>query len=91
MRIEFTRSAEKQLKKAPKHVFTKLTMWVDSVHQIGLEATRMVPGYHDEPLQGDKRGRRSIRLNRQWRAEYTVVTEKDGRIVVILEVHAHDY
>lgn len=91
MKVEFTRASEKQLKKAPKHVVTKLSMWVDSVLQLGLEATRKVPGYHDEPLQGAKKGRRSIRLNRQWRAEYTVMMDDEGRIVVIMEVHAHDY
>ena len=57
----------------------------------GLNETRKIPGYHDEPLKGKRAGQRSIRLNRAYRAIYTV--EKDGTIkfVEILEVNKHEY
>jgi len=42
--------------------------WIEAVEEDGLEATRRVPGFHDEPLKGPRRGQRSIRLSRQWRA-----------------------
>ena len=38
--------------------------------QDGIMETRKVKGYHDEPLQGKRKGERSIRLNKQWRAIY---------------------
>jgi hypothetical protein len=31
----------------------KLMAWVEAVEEDGLEATRRVPGFHDEPLRGE--------------------------------------
>lgn len=56
----------------------------------GLEETRKVPGYHDEPLKGDRAGQRSIRLSRSYRAIYEV--KKDTvEFVSVEEVNKHDY
>jgi proteic killer suppression protein len=53
-----------------------------------LEA-RKIPGFHDEPLKGKRKGKRSIRLNKQWRAIYQ---ELNGYIEIeIMEVNKHDY
>ena len=43
---------------------------------MGLRETRKIKGYHDEPLQGDRKGQRSIRLNKAYRAFYIV--KEDG-------------
>jgi proteic killer suppression protein len=50
-----------------------------------------MPGYHDEPLHGQRAGQRSIRLSRQWRAIY--VTLSDGRVefIELQEVNPHAY
>ncbi len=76
--------------KAPKQVVTKLLAWAKLVETIGLEEVRKVPGYHDEPLKGDRKGQRSIRLNKQWRAIYVVV-EGDTVYVYVEEVTPHAY
>ena len=55
-RVEITRLAEKQLRKLPRHIVDNLMIWVAAVEHDGLEAVRKVPGYHDEPLEGDRRG-----------------------------------
>lgn len=69
----------------------KLRAWVDAVHRIGLREVRRIPGFHDEPLKGQRAGQRSIRLNRSYRAIYVV--KKDGGIefVSIEEVNKHEY
>jgi proteic killer suppression protein len=88
--VIFTKIAAKQIKKAPKHVQVKLRKWILSVTSVGLEETRKIPGYHDEPIHKGLE-RRSIRLNNQWRAEYRLEKDEVGKIVLILEVHPHDY
>ncbi len=44
---------------------------------IGLSEVRKVPGYHDEPLKGQRKGQRSIRLSRSYRAIYVIEEEKN--------------
>jgi len=82
---------EKQLRKVPGFVVDKLLAWAKSVELKGLREIRRIPGYHDELLKGDRRGQRSIRLTKAYRAIYS--EEHDGTInlVVIEEVNKHDY
>jgi proteic killer suppression protein len=63
------RRAEKDLATVPAHVAVKL----EDVEDRGLEAVRKVPGYHDEPLKGELKGLRSIRLSKSYRAYYLLV------------------
>jgi len=65
--------------------------WIESVEEEGLEATRRVPSFHDEPLKGKRRGQRSIRLSRQWRAIYEIRTDGIAQFVSIEEVTPHVY
>jgi len=48
-------------------------------------------GFHDEPLKGDRKKQRSIRLNKAYRAFY--ITDEDGKIhfIEVIEVNKHDY
>jgi proteic killer suppression protein len=89
-RIQITRQAVKGLEKAPQAIRSKFNSWANAVQLKGLVAVQQVSGYHDEPLQGQRKGQRSVRLNKQWRAIYTV-TEQDQILVTVLEVNAHDY
>ena len=68
-------------------VFFKKTL--DS--QVGIREIRKRKGYHDEPLKGKRKGQRSIRLSRAWRAIY--IEEKDGiiNLIIVEEVTHHDY
>ena len=68
----------------------KLLEWIRTVELKGVLETRKIKGFHDEPLKGDKSGQRSIRLNKAYRAIYTV---KGGRpqIILIEEVNKHEY
>jgi proteic killer suppression protein len=90
-RVELSKLARKQLKKMPRHIIENLASWVDDLETRGLEEVRKIPGYHDEPLHGDRQGQRSIRLSRVYRAIYIV---KDGggvEFVSVEEVSKHDY
>ena len=82
---------EKQLKKVPVYVVDKLIAWAMSVEMKGLREVRKIPGYHDEPLKGQRSGERSIRLTKAYRAIYT--EEHDGTINVVIleEVNKHEY
>jgi proteic killer suppression protein len=88
--IELSKKAEKQVKKLPKHIKSKLALWARSVLAEGLDVVRRNSSFHDEPLSGAKKGIRSIRLNKQWRAEY-IIEKRDGRVIIVVEVHPHEY
>ena len=82
---------EKRLKKIPYLIREKLLTWVDLVELVGIREIRKTRGYHDEPLKGKRKGQRSIRLSKAWRAIYR--ERKDGTInlIIVEEVHKHDY
>lgn len=89
--IRFTKRAEKDLRKLPKHIVDNLMDWVSAVESYGLDLVRRQPGYHDEPLKGDRKGQRSIRLSRSYRAIYEVKADDEVEFVSIEEVNNHDY
>lgn len=89
MDVRFTKQAQKQLLRAPSHCQVKAQAWIKAIRTYGMEEVRKIQGYHDEPLKGEKAGRRSIRLNKQWRLEYK--EDRGELIVTVVEVHAHKY
>ena len=88
MDIRLTKLARKQLLKAPQPIQQKLKDWIKLLEAEGLAFVRTVKSYHDEPLQGQRMGQRSVRLNRQWRAIYEELT---GTLLSIQEITPHDY
>jgi toxin HigB-1 len=89
--IELSKKAQKDLVKVPNYIKEKLLLWVDSVERMGIQKIRVIPGYYDEPLKGDRHGERSIRLNKAYRAIYTENEEKEIVIISIIEVNKHEY
>jgi len=88
--VEVSVSVNKNLHKIPSPIKKKLFTWVAAVEERGLHEIRKIPGYHDEALKGDRQGQRSIRLNKQWRAIYSVINKKI-EFILIEEVTPHDY
>lgn len=82
--------AKKDLKRLPAHIITKLQDWTEDVEERGLEEARKIPGYHDEPLHGNRKGQRSIRLSKAYRAIYRIIKDT-VEFVFIEEVTKHDY
>jgi toxin HigB-1 len=89
-RVEIAKLAAKQLRKLPRHIVDNLMIWAAAVEQDGLEEVRKVPGYHDEPLKGDRAGQRSIRLSKSYRAIYEI-KEDTAKFVSVEEVSKHEY
>lgn len=81
----------KQLRKLPTFVVDKLNAWVRSVETEGIREVRKIPGYHDEPLKGDRRGQRSIRLTKAYRAIYTESKTGEIEFIIVEEVNKHEY
>lgn len=79
------------LMRLPKHIIAKLTAWINAVGHDGLSEVRKIPGFHDEPLQGERKGQRSIRLSKSYRAIYIIDKAGQMEIVEIIEVNKHDY
>jgi proteic killer suppression protein len=85
-----TEKALRHLRKVPLHIAIKFQSWVDAIGNKGLNEVRKIPGYHDEPLKGDRKGQRSVRLNIAYRAIYIVKNEIVS-FVEVQEVHKHEY
>lgn len=88
--VELSSLVKKQLKKLPIHIVVSFQNWVEDVEERGLEEVRKIPGYHDEPLRGELKGLRSIRLSRGYRAYYCIV---DGQVnfVNVERIDKHEY
>jgi proteic killer suppression protein len=89
--VRISRNAVRQLRKVPSHVAEKLQVWAVLVATSGLEQARRVPGYHDEPLKGQRAGQRSIRLSGGYRAIYEELTDGSVEFASVEEVSKHDY
>ena len=89
--VNISKDAEKDLRRLPEHIVFKLGAWIDGVKAYGLRAIRIMPGFYDEPLKGSRKGQRSIRLNKVYRAIYSVVDDKKPNFINILEVTKHEY
>ena len=88
--VALSKQAIRDLKTVPHYIVKKLQAWIDAIEHEGLLTTRKISGYHDEPLKGDRQGQRSIRLNKQWRAIYSIINTKI-EFLLIEEVTPHDY
>lgn len=87
--VVLTKLFEKQLRKVPNHIRINAIDWIESVERYGIRFMRQFPGYHDEPLKGDRRGQRSIRLSKSYRLIYE---EREKEVLIyVLEVSKHGY
>jgi proteic killer suppression protein len=57
----------------------------------GIESMRRIPGYHDEPLKGERFRQRSSRLSKGYRVIYREEPSGEIVVVMVLEVHKHEY
>ena len=88
--VQITKSALKDLKKTPRYLQEKFRAWLEAVTRVGLEETRQRPGWHDESLLGNRKGQRSLRLNKQWRVIY-IIKKETIEFVEVMEVTPHEY
>jgi toxin HigB-1 len=91
VKVELSKTARKQLTKAPGHIVRKFALWVDLVRFEGLEAARAVPGFRDHALKGEWQGYHAVRLSEAYRAIYTKHSDGTVEAVYVEEVNKHDY
>lgn len=91
MKILVSALANKQLKKVPAHIKTKFEAWCDLIVYMGLREARKYKGFHDEPLKGSRKGQRSVRLSKSYRAIYKEITDDVYELIEVIEVNKHDY
>ena len=87
--IKEHRDIKKQCHKLPSSVVKKYELWKDIVFRHGPDKLREFPGFHDEKLQGKRKGQNSARLNIQYRVIYTV--KQDEVTVFVIEITPHNY
>lgn len=89
VKVVLSKQAIRALRRLPKHIVSALLLWKDAVETHGLAEVRKVPGYHDEPLKGDRKGQRSIRLSKSYRAVYEIRSDGSVEFVSVEEVSNH--
>jgi toxin HigB-1 len=89
--VLFNEKLKRSLKKLPIYIVIKLEQWISAVAHDGLLEVRKQLGYHDEPLKGKRKGQRSIRLSKSYRAIYEINEKGETAIIEIVEVNKHDY
>ncbi|MCX5920735.1 MAG: hypothetical protein NTW61_05365 [Candidatus Melainabacteria bacterium] len=90
-KVQFTKFTEKQLTKIPVYVKEKLFAWMASVEGYGLPETQRISGYHDEPLKGRLKGKRSVRLTLQWRLIYVLTSTNEITFIMVERITPHEY
>lgn len=88
-RITRTKGFEKQLDKVPDFIQKKVLFWIFLVESSVIWEMMKSPGFHDEPLKGDRKGQRSVRMNRAYLIIYYIIQNRVH--IEHLEVHKHDY
>ena len=90
-RVVLSAAATKDLRKLPENVRWKFDFWVKQVTVSGIAEVRKIPGFHDEPLSGERLGQRSIRLSRSYRAFYRVFKDGIIHLISVEEINKHEY
>jgi proteic killer suppression protein len=92
-KVLIDKKAVKDLRKIPSYIIEKLNTWILLIEKYGVLEVRKMKSYHDEPLKGDRKGQRSLRLNKAYRAFY--VEHDNGDIEIshleIIGVNKHEY
>lgn len=90
-KVVWDKQVDKQLAKIPDHIQRKFQAWVAAIEEDGMLSVRRLKGFHDEPLKGDRKGQRSVRLNRAYRAIYFETKSGEIEIAEVIEVNKHEY
>jgi plasmid maintenance system killer protein len=88
-RIEEHRRVDKQVTSAPTEILKRHEKWKDIASMSGPAGLRLIKGFRDEALAGERKGHRSSRLGDQWRVIYRVVAGE--ALFQVASITAHDY
>lgn len=70
-------------------ILKRYEKWKDIVSISGPSGLRLIRGFNDEALSGERKDHRSSRLNEQYRIIYRV--QRNEVRVEVVSVTAHDY
>lgn len=90
-KVTFTKQAEKEIRKLPREIIESLLLWAERIEFEGMAHVRKIAGYHDEALKGERKGQRSVRLNKAYRAIYIQTIDGEIQLVTVIEVNKHKY
>lgn len=90
IKVVLSSKVEKQLKRLPYFILESLESWKSKVLYLGIYDTRKIASYHDEPLQGERFGQRSVRLNKAYRLIY-ILDKGEVLLLTILDISKHKY
>lgn len=79
----------KQLHKIPTEVLKRYEKWKDIAAISGPEGLKLIKGFHDEALKGERKGSRSSRLGKRYRLIYKI--ENKRLYVKVIDITPHDY
>lgn len=91
MKVIWSKQVTKQLNRLPDIIVKKFYAWVTTVHLSGIYEARKCSGFHDEVLVGKRKGQRSVRLNKAYRAIYIEKAEGEVEFLEVIEVNKHEY
>jgi plasmid maintenance system killer protein len=77
------------LSKLPQEVLKRYEKWKDIVRISGPQGLRVIKGFRDEALKGERQGQRSSLLGQQYRVIYEVSAKEV--LVYVLDLTARDY
>ena len=89
--FEYSNIIKKDLKKLPREIIDQFRVWIETIKQEGLDATRQNIRYNDRVLKGRLKGLRRIRLKKGYRVIYKETRKKDKAIIFIKRISKHDY
>ena len=58
-KVIISEHAKRDLRKVPAHIAIKLYEWIEAVAADGLNEVKKISGYHDEPLLGKRKEKRT--------------------------------
>ncbi|NUN05684.1 MAG: hypothetical protein HUU57_07975 [Bdellovibrio sp.] len=90
-KVLWSNKVAKKLNRIPAHIRINFFVWVTSVELSGIYEVRRSLGLHDEPLKGERKGQRSVRLNRAYRAIYIERSDGTVEFLEVIEVNKHEY
>jgi proteic killer suppression protein len=90
-KVTWGKAVDKQLGRVPDVISRKFRIWAALVEESGIREIRKHKGFHDEPLKSKRRGQRSVRLNKAYRAMYVEHDSGEVELIEVLEVNKHEY
>ncbi len=83
------RNVQRRVRKLPDEILRRYEKWKDIVEMSGPQGLRLIRGFHDESLRGDRKGHRSSRPSDQYRVIYRI--ERKKLFMMVIDITAHDY